>query len=236
VAESIDALVPVRSLAAAKERLAALLTLRERRVLAAAMLTDVLTAALATPELRQVWIVTGDNEAAAQAHGLGALVLEETPVQGEASPLNAALDGARIAICARTRPPDALLVLPLDIPGATPAAISSFLQGGPGSDGKLVRICPARDGGTNALLLRPPRVVPFRFGLGSAGAHARAGTAAGAIVTLRPQPLLQEDIDTPADIERLLRGGASGPHTSEALREMRLTERLLRLAARDAAL
>lgn len=235
MAALIDALVPVRSLAAAKERLAALLTIRERRSLAAAMLSDVLAAAVATPELRQVWIVTSDNEAATMARGLGALVLEETPVQGSGSPLNAALEGARIAISTRTKPPDALLVLPLDIPAATPAALSSFLQGGPGSDGKLVRICPARDGGTNALLLRPPRVIPFRFGVGSAGAHARAGTAASAIVTLRPQALLQDDVDTPADIERLVRGGASGPNTREALHAMRLTERLLRLAAREQA-
>jgi 2-phospho-L-lactate guanylyltransferase len=232
---TVDALIPVRSLVAAKERLAALLTVGERRTLAAAMLSDVVTAALATPELRSVWIVTGDEEAATLATRLGGGVLPEVLSEG-ATPLNGALEGGRTLICTRNQPPDELLVLPLDIPATTPAALSEFLHGAPGSGGKLVRICPAHDGGTNALLLRPPKVVPFRFGPGSAAAHARAGTAANSLVTLRPQPLLQEDVDTPADLERLLRGAPAGLYTQTALREMRLTERLLRLAARSAAL
>jgi len=235
MADITDLLIPVRSLTAAKERLAALLSLSERRALTAAMLSDVLSAALATPELRQVWVVTADKDATALVQRAGAAVLPEMPFDG-ASPLNGALEGGRTLICTRTDPPDALLVLPLDIPAVTPAALSAFLHGAPGSSGKLVRICPAPDGGTNALLLRPAKVVPFRFGVGSAAAHARAGVAANALVTLRPHPLLQIDVDTPADIERLLRSGAAGPFTRDALRHMRLTERLLRLAARSPAL
>lgn len=235
MSSTIDALIPVRSLAAGKERLAGLLTVGDRRSLARAMLSDVLAAALATPALRRVWIVTDDVEAAALAGALGAGVLPEMPYDG-ATPLNGALEGARTLVCTRTDPPDALLVLPLDLPAATAEALSEFLRGAPGSGGKLVRICPAPDGGTNALLLRPPKVIPFRFGPGSAAAHARAGSAANAVVTLRPQPLLQSDIDTPDNLEQLLRSGLAGPNTRVALREMRLMERLLRLAARSAAL
>lgn len=193
------------------------------------MLQDVLAAVAATPALRSAWIVTSDPEVEEVARNSGALVVPERPATG-ASPLNGALEQARAAIVASAAPPDALLVLPLDVPAVTPGTLSAFLRGIPSWGGPLVRICPSRrDGGTNGLLLRPPAVIPFRYGEGSASAHARAGIAAGATVTVRPLPVLEDDVDVPADIERLLRG-ASGPRTRAALRAMDMAQRIERRA------
>lgn len=215
----VDALIPVRALGASKARLDGLLSRREREQLAGAMLEDVLAAVRATPALRRVWIVTSDAAAAALAEAHGAAVLPEVAAAG-ASPLNAALEGARTAILARDDAPEALLVLPLDVPAISPATLTAFLRGLAAGGGPLVRICPSRrDGGTSGLLLRPPAIIPFRYGADSAAAHARAGSAAGATVTLRPLPLLQDDVDVPEDIERLLRGPC-GERTRAVLREI----------------
>ncbi len=68
-------------------------------------------------------------------------------------------------------------------------------------------IAPDRAGaGTNALALRPTSAIPFRFGPGSHEAHRRAAEAAGLEVVTVERPGLAFDLDTPADLDRLLSG------------------------------
>ena len=70
------AAVPVKEFAGAKQRLAPLLTPRQRRELAAAMLEDVLTA-LADALLAGVMVNTVDPLAAELAHRYGARVVTD---------------------------------------------------------------------------------------------------------------------------------------------------------------
>jgi len=221
---TIDALIPVRALATAKKRLGPALAPEERRALAQAMLEDVLHAATTAPRLRQIWVVTGDADAAAIAQRYGArIVPEHRPATG--SPLNAALEEGRRVLAAHN-PPDALLVLPMDLPAITSETLSEFLRVVDDVPGPLVAICPARDGGTNALLLRPPALIPFLFGRGSARKHARAAEQAGAAVAIRPFPALALDLDTPEDIRRLLTADAGWSRAAATLRTLGIAERL----------
>jgi len=202
---AIDALVPFKRFDRAKERLAELLAPSEREALARLLLTEALTVLADAPSIRRTLLVTSDAEAATIAAGHGAQTIPEPEgVRG----LNPALEAARLAILDGPEPPHALLVLHADIAGLDAAAIARFLAGAEAE--RLVRLCPARDEGSNALLLRPPDAIPFRYGPRSALAHAAEAEAAGARFERRIVDALQDDLDTPADVERLLRSGRGG--------------------------
>jgi len=59
--------------------------------------------------------------------------------------------------------------------------------------------------GTNALALRPPDVIDFRFGVGSLAAHI--AQADGLPLSVVDRPGLAFDLDTPADLARWLEMG-----------------------------
>lgn len=225
MSESTVALVPVKELSLAKERLAQLLTPIERRALARAMLRDVLTSLVASPTLAAAIVVGADTEALALAQRLGAVVLSEPP---RLDGLNGALEWARATILSAPNPPSALLVVPADVPAVATTDVETFLNG---DATPLVRICPAPDGGTNALLLRPPAAIPFRFGRGSAGAHQAAAVENAVAVEVREVAAFLLDLDTPNDVARCLRQRA-GRHTSDALLAMGAAERLIRFERR----
>ena len=92
---------------------------------------------------------------------------------------------------------DALLVVPADVPLLAPRELDALAApiNAPG-----VRIAPARDGGTNGLLLAPPALIATRFGPDSAARHRLAAAAAGAGVEQLNVPGLAFDIDTPQDL------------------------------------
>jgi 2-phospho-L-lactate/phosphoenolpyruvate guanylyltransferase len=205
------ALVPVKELAFAKERLSPVLEADERQYLSLAMFFDVLYAALNCPSIESVSVVTRDANVAHLARDAGAHALEDP------GDLNAALTSASRSI-ARGRA-TRLIVLGADIPLATPDAIDSALA----SDVD-VALVPAEDGGTNALAM-PPEVIPFLFGRDSARRHLDAARAAGLRTASIDIPELQLDIDTPDDLERLsaiLPREHSAARTTEALRELGL--------------
>jgi 2-phospho-L-lactate guanylyltransferase len=68
-----------------------------------------------------------------------------------------------------------------------------------------VAVGRAHDGGTNAVAMRPPNVARTHFGEpASAAVHARAAEDAGLEARIVDLPGLAFDVDTPADLERLL--------------------------------
>jgi 2-phospho-L-lactate guanylyltransferase len=67
-----------------------------------------------------------------------------------------------------------------------------------------VVIAPCRHGtGTNALLLRPPGLIPFSFGPDSLSAHCAAARAAGVEPIIYRDERVAFDLDTPEDWEEL---------------------------------
>ena len=141
------AVVPVKDIDAAKQRLAGVLDANVRRALALAMLEDVLDTLTGVRELRGIVVATADPRAAALAARFGAVVSRVDAADGHSEAVAAAAhalaqDGA------------AMLTIPADIPLVQPDDIAQIIAAGKGA-GSFV-IVPARDGrGSNAVLCAP---------------------------------------------------------------------------------
>jgi 2-phospho-L-lactate guanylyltransferase (CobY/MobA/RfbA family) len=111
---------------------------------------------------------------------------------------------------------DRLLVMPGDVPGVRVGelfrlVLPPFPRG--------VRLVPSPDGGTNALVLVPPGVIPFRFGPGSAARHRTEAEGRGLHAETVPLPSVAADIDRPEDL--LVGGRSAGPRTRRVLDALR---------------
>ena len=186
----VFALVPVRAFPEGKRRLAPLLAPEERVRLARTMLEDVLDCLGRAPAVAGIAVVTDYADAAALARDHGARVLPDAPDGG----LNASLAGAA-AWARASRPGCAILVLPADMPGATPEDIAALV-----SEKSDVVLARAGDGGTNAMLLRPGISLRFAFGADSCARHLASARAAGLSVGLVERPGLSLDLDRPEDV------------------------------------
>jgi 2-phospho-L-lactate guanylyltransferase len=203
----IWALLPVKRLKGAKQRLSAVLGEAERAELARAMFLDVLIALRHSWGLAGVAVVTADREARALAREHGAASIEE--VEGG---LNPAIAHALAALKAQGA--GGALIVHGDLPLLAPDDIGALLEAHPGSPG--VSFAPARDGGTNAMLLAPPDALAPAYGEGSFARHRAAAEGRGLPWATVDLPGLRLDIDTPEDLAELLRLGVRG-HTMDYL-------------------
>ena len=203
------AVLPVKRLPQAKQRLGDALPMGTRRALAKAMVTDVLIALRRTPNLDGVLVVTGDETAVALASGYDAL--DVVADRDDAGHDAAARLGLRAA---RERGADRALLVPGDVPALDPAELGAVLARP--VDGAEVVLMPDRHGsGTNGLLLTGPDIIAPAFGPGSRTRHADAAAAAGARCVVCDLPSMALDVDTGEDLaalaERLdtVHGGAA---------------------------
>lgn len=193
--------VPVRAFEGAKSRLGAVLDAEERHDLVEAMLRRAIAAALATPGVVEVIVVSPDPEALGVAEAAGA-----RPLLQRSRGLNPALQEAR-AIALGER----LLILPGDLPTVTPDELSEVLAAGDAAGSPSVVLVPDRHRrGTNALLLDPPDAIDPAFGGDSRAGHAWLAESADIRFT-ELTGILELDLDTPDDLllaETLRRDGA----------------------------
>jgi 2-phospho-L-lactate guanylyltransferase len=119
-----------------------------------------------------------------------------TPVDGA---LNRAISaGARRAVAGGA---DAILVIAGDVPLADPDEISALIDG---TAPRGVAIVPDRHrNGTNAIVLRPPDVMPVAFGRDSFERHTGIAQDRGLPIAMFDLPLLGLDIDQPGDLTEL---------------------------------
>lgn len=186
------AVVPVKELSRAKQRLAGVLGPEQRRALSRSMLDDVLTAIGQAHGLAGLLVVSSDPEARLQAARHGARLLDD-PGQG----LNAALDHAAATLAGEGA--EGILILPADSPLANAAEIEAVLAAW--TSGSCVVLASDRRGdGTNAFLCAPPDLISFRYGPGSFAAHRQAARAAGIEPRVLDLAGLAFDIDTPEDL------------------------------------
>jgi 2-phospho-L-lactate guanylyltransferase len=192
-AENVWAVVPVKHLKDAKQRLSPVLTPEQRRLLIGAMLEDVLRALCQARCLAGVMLVTGDVVAQAVAKRFGVRVLEEDHALGH----TAAVTFAAEVLAAEEV--TSMLSLPADLPLVTPEEIDAVVQahGPPPS----VTVAPAHDKlGSNAMLCSPPNVLPFRFGENSFKPHLARARELGIEPRVVERPGLGLDIDMPEDL------------------------------------
>jgi 2-phospho-L-lactate guanylyltransferase len=176
-------LVPVKRLDEAKTRLSEVLSAAERAALAQELLAHVLTA-VRDARVGPVTVVTSEQEL--DLDGIGRF-------DDDGLPWNDALTAAMRDV----RQPVALVVA-ADLPLLTAADVCALVHAIPGRGMAIAR---ARDGGTNAVGMRPPGLLATQFGEPqSAALHERATWAAGADAHVLDLPGLAFDVDTPADL------------------------------------
>ncbi len=192
----VAALVPVKQLDLAKQRLDSVLTPDQRRGLVVAMLRDVLGVLSGHQGVETVYVVTPDETVVAIARRFGARVIDEPAGGG----LNAALSHAAEQLGRDSV--EALLQLPADVPDVGPGDIDRLLAAALPEPSAV--IVPAHDGdGTNGLLVSPPSGLEFAFGPGSCRRHQALAEAAGLNTLALALPGLAVDIDKPADLAKL---------------------------------
>jgi 2-phospho-L-lactate guanylyltransferase len=183
--------VPVKPFGEGKSRLAHALSRTMRAQLSERWLTHVLRIAAAWGHLAGMAVISRDPAVLARAHTLGALPIAET---GEE--LNAALTQATATVMAAGA--EGVLSLPSDLPLLTTHDLDALYT--LATHGAGVTIAPSHDGGTNALLLRPPNAIPFAFGEASFSRHAALAAAAALPHHVYHSPTLALDIDHPEDL------------------------------------
>jgi 2-phospho-L-lactate guanylyltransferase len=188
---NIWAVVPVKRLGLAKQRLAPVLSRSERAELARTMLHDVLTTLCATPQLAGIIVVSGDPAVAKLATLFDARIVGDVMESG----VNAAVQqGLRI--------PDqssaGALVIPSDVPFATAADLQAVIT----ELGHFpVVLAPAlSDGGTNTLAMRRPDLIAPSFGDDSFARHQALARDAGLGCGIVRTEGLGRDIDDPSDL------------------------------------
>jgi 2-phospho-L-lactate guanylyltransferase len=190
---SLWAVVPVKELDRAKERLASRLSSQLRRALMLAMLEDVLSALAAAPGLAGLAVVTIDPAASELAARYGARVIEMSARDGHTGAVVAA---ARLLA---EEGHSGMLTVPGDVPLVTAAEIAQLVAAH--RPAPAFTIAPSRDQrGSNAILCSPPDAVALRFGEDSFFPHLRAAEARGIRPTVVRLPGIALDLDTPEDL------------------------------------
>ncbi len=189
-------LIPFKSLATAKQRLAEALNQQQRSQLAEAMLRDVVTAAAGVTDHVDVALVTGDAAAQRMAEEFGFLMIEDTRNESETAAIEMA------TAWSEQRGYDATIVVPADIPLITGEELERVLEAAPDEGAVFV---PAYDGrGSNCILRRPASIIPLRFGNDSFAPHCAAMKRTGKELILLDLPGIGLDVDNPHELELLV--------------------------------
>jgi 2-phospho-L-lactate guanylyltransferase len=163
------------------------------------MLQEVLGAIAKVEDIGTALVVTPDARVAEVARSAGATVLTEPRAAG----LNAAVKMG-LAFAHEHGATEAL-VLPADIPLATPDELRRIVASAAGSGPPRALLVPSHDGeGTNALLLSPPGALQPSFGPGSFVRHLAQAVARKLDVQVVQPTGLANDIDEPRDLDRLM--------------------------------
>jgi len=217
-APGLWAVMPVKTIENAKQRLAPALSPDERQGLFRAMVEDVLTALSKAEGLAGILMVTGDPHAISLAERYGARVLFE--------PANAGHTAAS-TLGARTLAEEGaagMIQIPGDLPLMTAADIETIIEAhGPAP---AITIAPSGDElGSNAVACSPPNLLPLRFGDNSFFPHVERARSLGVPPAIVKRPGLALDIDTPDDLRAFLKAPIDG-HSHRFLLATGLAARL----------
>jgi 2-phospho-L-lactate guanylyltransferase len=211
-------LVPVKNLAAAKQRLAAVLDQPARTELAQAMLHDVVAALAAWPRRPACALVTSDRFALELARQYDFEIIPDPANPGETGAIEMA---TRLCV---SRGIASTLVIPADIPLIQASELELILAQAP-KEGSV--LAPAADGrGTNAAFRRPANLFPLRFGNDSFKPHLAAAQATGKPCIVLQLPGIAVDVDNPEDLQQVL-AHPGETRTQSLLRRWALDSRFL---------
>jgi 2-phospho-L-lactate/phosphoenolpyruvate guanylyltransferase len=193
------AVIPVKSFALAKSRLAPL-SAHRRAALARSMFEHIMSVLQASDHIAGIAVATNGDDVAAAARALGAEVVRDPAPSTAAAArpcLGRVIDAALARLAARGVP--AALVLMSDLPRLHAQAVAALVA--------LMREHPVviapdlREQGTNALGLRPPDCIRTCFGhADSLHRHLVAAREHGLGHVVHRDRALGLDIDVPADL------------------------------------
>ncbi|MEA2824214.1 MAG: 2-phospho-L-lactate/phosphoenolpyruvate guanylyltransferase [Alphaproteobacteria bacterium] len=189
-------LIPVKSFAQSKQRLAPYYSAADRAALAASLCEDFFHIVAEARGIDRVFVVSQEPRALAWARERGWETIVETAQISESHSVDAASRQ-----CAE-QGVDVLLRLPIDIPLVTPGEIEAlFVEV---ENAPSVVIVPSRDGtGTNALLRSPPTLFPSHFGPDSFALHLDEAKRCDARLLILRNPRIELDIDEIDDLRAL---------------------------------
>jgi 2-phospho-L-lactate guanylyltransferase len=196
--------IPVKRTAIAKSRLAAAYP-QHRPELARAFAVDTTAAALDSPLVYAVLVVTDDPVVSADVTAIGAHVVPDLPGAG----LNEALEHGA-AVAAAQYPGMGVAALSADLPALRPAELSAVLAACT-ADRSFVIDEPGT--GTTMLAAGPGIPLDPRFGVGSALAHQTSGAVS---IDLTSIDSVRRDVDTAADLAHAVQLGV-GPATADVM-------------------
>ena len=201
------AVLPIKGLDQAKQRLRDAIGTAPRRALVEAMLADVLVALRRTEAVAGTLVVSADTVVQRIAEGYGAEVIDDAQ-EGHSAAAVLGIEHAQAAGAER------VLLVPGDCPLLDPVQLSELIA--TPAPPRSVLIVPDRHGtGTNALLISPPGAFAPSFGPGSRARHEQLAAEAGIEARTMPVPSLALDLDTPEDLAEIeaelarARGGAA---------------------------
>lgn len=191
---SAFAVVPVKTLLKSKTRLSNAFTVEERPLFTLAMLGDVLQA-LKNSKIDRTIVVSSDSTVGAFVKNFGMTFLPETQ-----KGLNQAVNQATRWCLGNGA--ELVLALPADAPLITAEDVDAILKL---ALKKSLVISPSRNGGTNALLRNPPRIISPSFGSDSFKKHIGKARAKNVQTGIYISSNIMLDIDSEADLDQLLR-------------------------------
>ena len=196
------AILPVKSIGAAKQRLSGALSARERRDLFRHMLADVLAAVRDTKSLDRLLVVTRDPEVKALAEHHRARIFSTDADDGQSAAVNAA---ARMLSDEGVR---RVITLPGDVPLVTAAEIDAVCDSL--ETVAAMTIVPNSDEtGSNSIACSPPCAIRFMFGEMSFPRHLREAEQREIATRVLRLAGLSLDIDVVSDLVELLRREAT---------------------------
>ncbi|GAB4462404.1 MAG: hypothetical protein Kow00120_29250 [Anaerolineae bacterium] len=191
----------MKPLNVARSALGAVLDRQGREALAIANFRQVLEVVTRSRALAGVVVLSRDSWALAEARSYGVYTVTESGAPDR----NAAL--MRATLATRTFGATATLMLAADLPLVVPGDLEALARLGAlgARSSRLVVASPDRfEDGTNALLMRPPGIIPYALGPGSFKRHQALARAAGAAFQVWQSPGLSTDVDTTDDLSRYL--------------------------------
>jgi 2-phospho-L-lactate guanylyltransferase len=205
------ALVPVKKLFDAKQRLSDLLGVLERKALFVAMLKDVLQALSDHPSLERVFVVSSDPGVRELAQHFGADFMDEAELyEAELDKVEVACGDLNQVVAAAAKELQCqgarqLLVVHGDLPLINSDAISAIISclNSLGDRGLVIAADDAGQG-SNCLAISPPTLIPFAYGEYSCFRHRQLALEKGVALATVNIPALAQDIDSCDDLIGLL--------------------------------
>ena len=190
------AIVPVKHLDCSKSRLADVLSAHDRQELICNLLIRTLNILTASEFIENTIVISEDETVLRLAVKQGIFTLKED----SPSDLNSALHQATLETISHGA--TGLLILPADLPLLDKQDVEK-MTGTKDSD-RMVLIVPDQHGvGTNALFIRPPGMLNYKFGQDSLLAHKEEAKRVRAEMHVYRLSNIEFDIDDPGDLIRL---------------------------------